>query len=59
MTEPDGHLLSKKKIQGITQLALRKGDASHNTPKTKCPFTPQSEMVLNLWVENPPGTDSE
>jgi len=33
------------------QLALRKQDAAHVTPKAKCPFTPQREMVLNLWGE--------
>jgi len=31
------------------QLALRKRDAAHVTPKAKCPFTPQREMVQNLW----------
>jgi hypothetical protein len=29
-------------------------DSSPITPKAKCPFTPQREMVLNLWGENPP-----
>jgi len=41
--------------------ALRKGnrsthdaglnllDAAHVMPKAKCPFTPQREMVRNLW----------
>jgi hypothetical protein len=32
-----------------SQLALRKRDAAHMTPKAKCPFTPQREMALNLW----------
>jgi hypothetical protein len=36
------------------QLALRKLDESHNTPKAKCPFTPQRERVLNLWGQNLP-----
>jgi DNA polymerase-4 len=31
------------------QLALRKRDAAHVTPKAKCPFTPQREMVQKLW----------
>jgi DNA polymerase IV len=34
-----------------SQLALRKRDAAHVTPKAKCPFTPQREMVLNLRGE--------
>ena len=34
-----------------SQLALRKRDAAHITPKAKCPFTPQREMMLNLWGE--------
>jgi DNA polymerase-4 len=37
-----------------SQLALRKRDAAHITPKAKCPFTPQREMVLNLWGERLP-----
>jgi len=35
------------------QLALRKQDAAHATPKAQCPFTPQREMVLNLWGAQP------
>jgi hypothetical protein len=34
-----------------SELALRKRDAAHITPKAKCPFTPQREMMLNLWGE--------
>jgi DNA polymerase-4 len=34
-----------------SQLALRKRDSAHITPKAKCPFTPQREMMLNLWGE--------
>lgn len=34
-----------------SQLALRKRDAAHVTPKAKCPFIPQREMMLNLWSE--------
>jgi hypothetical protein len=29
---------------------LRNRDAAHLTPKAKCPFTPQREMVLKLWA---------
>ncbi len=36
-----------------SQLALRKRDAAHITPKAKCPFIPSREMALNLWGENP------
>jgi hypothetical protein len=32
----------------------KKRDASHIMPKAKCPFTPQREMVLNLFGENLP-----
>jgi hypothetical protein len=46
--------LGKNVLMTGSQLALRKRDAAHITPKTKCPFTPQREMVLNLWGENPP-----
>jgi len=37
-----------------SQLALRKRDSAHITPKAKCPFTPQREIKLNLWGKNPP-----
>jgi hypothetical protein len=46
--------LGKNVLMTGSQLALRKRDAAHITPKAKCPFTPQREMVLNLWGENPP-----
>jgi DNA polymerase-4 len=36
------------------QLALRQFDAAHKTPKAKCPFVPQREMVKKLW-----GTDAD
>jgi len=32
-----------------SQLARRKRNAAQITPKAKCPFTPQREMVMNLW----------
>jgi len=41
--------LGKTALMTGSQLALRKRDAAHVTPKAKCPFTPQREMVLNLW----------
>ena len=46
--------LGKNALMTGSQLALRKRDATQITPKAKCPFTPQREMVLNLWDENPP-----
>lgn len=36
------------------QLALQQMDAAHKTPKVKCPFVPQREMVKKLW-----GTDAD
>ena len=36
------------------QLALRQIDDTHKTPKAKCPFAPQREMVKKLW-----GTDAD
>ena len=36
------------------QLALRQLDEAHKTPKAKCPFVPQREMVKKLW-----GTDAD
>ena len=46
--------LGKNVLMTGAQLALRNRDAAHITPKAKCPFTPQREMVRNLWGENPP-----
>jgi DNA polymerase-4 len=46
--------LGKNVLMTGSQLALRKRDAAHITPKAKCPFTPQREMVLNLWGEKLP-----
>jgi hypothetical protein len=43
--------LGKNVLTTGSQLALRKRDAVHLTPKAKCPFTPQREMVLNLFGE--------
>ena len=43
--------LGKNVLMTGSQLALRKREAAHITPKAKCPFTPQREMVLNLWGE--------
>jgi len=36
------------------QLALRSLDNRHKTPKAKCPFVPQREMIKKLW-----GTDAD
>ena len=36
------------------QLALRQLDNTHHSPKAKCPFVPQREMVKKLW-----GTDAD
>jgi len=41
--------LGKNVLMTGAQLALRNRDAAHITPKAKCPFTPQREMVRNLW----------
>ncbi len=35
-----------------SELALRRRDSAHITPKAKCPFTPQREMVLKLGTAN-------
>ena len=36
------------------QLALRQLDDAHKSPKAKCPFAPQREIVKKLW-----GTDAD
>ena len=36
------------------QLALRQLDEAHKNPKSKCPFSPQREIVKKLW-----GTDAD
>lgn len=36
------------------ELALRQIDDAHKSPKAKCPFVPQREMVKKLW-----GTDAD
>ena len=41
--------LGKNVLMTGSQLALRRLDDEHKNPKAKCPFTPQREMVLNLW----------
>jgi len=41
-----------------SQLALMKQDSAHATPKAKCPFIPQREMMLNLWREESQETTS-
>lgn len=46
--------LGKESVLTGSQLALRKLDDAHETPKAKCPFVPQREMVKNLW-----GTDAD
>ena len=43
--------LGKNVLMTGSQLALRKRDSAHITPKAKCPFTPQREMCLNLFGE--------
>ena len=43
--------LGKNVLMTGSQLALRKRDAAHILPEAKCPFTPQREMVMNLWGE--------
>ena len=41
--------LGKESVLTGSQLALRQLDQAHETPKAKCPFVPQREMVKNLW----------
>jgi hypothetical protein len=48
--------LGKNVLMTGSELALWKRDSAHITPKAKCPFTPQREMVLNLWGEKLPKT---
>jgi hypothetical protein len=50
-------LREKCKITSLmrgAQLALNHLDETHRTPKAKCPFVPQREMVKKLW-----GTDAD
>jgi DNA polymerase IV len=44
--------LGKNVLMTGSQLALRKRDAAFNTPKAKCPFLPQREMIQKLWGRN-------
>ena len=48
------HKLGKPALMTGAQLALRELDSTHKTPKAKCPFVPQREMVKKLW-----GTDAD
>jgi len=41
--------LNKTAVMTGRELALRQLDACHKTPKAKCPFTPQREMIQKLW----------
>jgi hypothetical protein len=41
--------LGKNVLMTGSQLALRQLDDCHKTPKAKCPFTPQREMINKLW----------
>ena len=41
--------LGKESVLTGSQLALRRLDQTQETPKAKCPFVPQREMVKNLW----------
>ena len=43
--------LGKNVLLTGSQLALSKHDSAHIPLKAQCPFTPQKEMVLNLWRE--------
>ena len=40
---------NKPALMTGAQLALRQLDDAHKTPKAKCPFTPQREMIQKLW----------
>lgn len=46
--------LGKPAVMTGAQLSLQHLDGIHKSPKTKCPFVPQREMVKKLW-----GTDAE
>ncbi len=41
--------LGKLSVMTGAQLALQKLDDAHKTPKAKCPFVPQREMIEKLW----------
>jgi hypothetical protein len=41
--------LGKTALMTGAQLALRHIDPSQKQPKAKCPFTPQREMIMELW----------
>jgi hypothetical protein len=43
--------LGKNVLMTGSELALRNRDSAHITPKAKCPFTPQREMIQKLWGE--------
>lgn len=51
--ELNGHF-GKTALMTGAQLALRSLDDRHKTPKAKCPFVPQREMIKKLW-----GTDED
>jgi hypothetical protein len=56
-SDPLGQVIISKTFHHLgchVDRPLRKRDAAHITPKAKCPFTPQREMVLNLFGENLP-----
>ena len=46
--------LGKPALMTGAELALRALDDAHKSPKAKCPFVPQREMVKKLW-----GTDAD
>ena len=46
--------LGKPALMTGAQLALRALDPAHKSPKAKCPFVPQRELVKKLW-----GTDAD
>jgi hypothetical protein len=47
--------LGKTVLMTGAQLALQQRDTSQKQPKSKCPFTPQREMVSKIWGSSPPG----
>jgi DNA polymerase IV len=47
-------LPEKPALMTGAQLALRQIDEAHKNPKSKCPFSPQREIVKKLW-----GTDAD
>jgi len=53
-TQELNQILWKIALMTVSQLALQQIDESQKQPKAKCPFTPQREMITNLWGSEGP-----